>query len=36
VFWAVHRHWDPHPDVVDEAVAKETVVAFVTNALLKE
>ncbi len=18
VFWAVHRHWDPHPQVVDE------------------
>jgi AcrR family transcriptional regulator len=36
VFWAVHRHWDPHPQVVDEAVAKDTVVAFVTQALLKE
>jgi hypothetical protein len=36
VFWAVHRHWDPHPQPVDDAVAKDTVVAFVTNALVKE
>jgi AcrR family transcriptional regulator len=36
VFWAVHRHWDPHPETVDEAVAKETVVRFVVGALAKE
>ena len=36
VFWAVHRHWDPHPQTVDEAVAKETVVRFVVGALAKE
>ncbi len=36
VFWAVHRHWDPHPEPVDEAVAKETVVRFVVGALAKE
>ena len=36
VFWAVHRHWDPHPQTVDEAVAKETVLAVVVNALAKE
>ena len=36
VFWAVHRHWDPHPQPVDEAVAKDTVVRFVVNALVKE
>ena len=35
VFWAVHRHWDPHPQSVDESVAKETVVQFVLNALLQ-
>jgi AcrR family transcriptional regulator len=35
VFWAVHRHWDPHPQAVDESVAKETVVQFVLNALLQ-
>jgi len=36
VFWAVHRHWDPHPQTVDESVAKETVVRFVVGALVKE
>ena len=36
VFWAVHRHWDSHPQVVDEAVAKETVVRFIVSALVKE
>jgi len=36
VFWAVHRHSDPHPQRVDEAVAKETVVRFLTRAFIKE
>ena len=36
VFWAVHRHWDPHPQSVDESVAKETVVRFIVSALAKE
>ena len=36
VFWAVHRHWDPHPQVVNESVAKETVVRFIVSALGKE
>jgi AcrR family transcriptional regulator len=36
VFWAVHRHWDPHPQTVEEAVAKETVVRFIVAALAKE
>ena len=36
VFWAVHRHWDPHPQPVDEAVAKETVVRVLVGALAKE
>jgi hypothetical protein len=35
VFWAVHRHWDSHPQAVEEAVAKETVVRFVVGALVK-
>jgi AcrR family transcriptional regulator len=35
-FWAVHRHSDPHPQVVDEAVAKETVVQFICRAFIKE
>ena len=36
VFWAVHRHWDPHPQRVDESVAKETVVRFIVGALARE
>jgi AcrR family transcriptional regulator len=36
VFWAVHRHWDPHPQRVDESVAEETVVRFIVGALAKE
>jgi AcrR family transcriptional regulator len=35
-FWAVHRHSDPHPQVVDEAVARETVVQFLARALVEE
>ena len=33
VFWAVHRHWDPHPQTVDDAVAQDTVVRFIVGAL---
>lgn len=36
VFWAVHRHWDPHPQPVDEAVARDTVVQLMVNALVPE
>jgi hypothetical protein len=36
VFWAVHRHWDPHPQRVDEAVAREFVVSFLVRGLVKE
>jgi AcrR family transcriptional regulator len=36
VFWAVHRHWDPSPQAVDEASARRTVLAFLKSALLKE
>jgi AcrR family transcriptional regulator len=36
VFWAVHRHWDAHPQPVDEATAEETVVHFIVGALVKE
>jgi AcrR family transcriptional regulator len=35
-FWAVHRHWDPCPQVVDETVARATVIQFILNALGKE
>jgi AcrR family transcriptional regulator len=36
VFWAVHRHWDPSPQVVDEGSARRNVLAFLTSALVKE
>ena len=35
VFWAVHRHWDPTPQSVDEASARRTVLAFLIGALVK-
>lgn len=35
-FWAVHRHWDPYPQMVDDAVARDTVIQFILNALGKE
>jgi AcrR family transcriptional regulator len=36
VFWAVHRHWDPSPQAVDEARARRAVLTFLTGALVKE
>jgi AcrR family transcriptional regulator len=36
VFWAVHRHWDHHPQTVEEPVARDSVVRFVVGALVKE
>ncbi len=36
VFWAVHRHWDAHPQTVDDATARETVIHFIVGALVKE
>lgn len=33
VFWAVHRHWDLRPQIIDEATAKATVVRFTVSAL---
>ena len=33
VFWAVHRHWDAHPQAVDEETARRTVLRFVVDAL---
>lgn len=35
VFWAVHRHWDVHPQPIDESAAKETVVHFTVGVLAK-
>ena len=36
VFWAVHRHWDPSPQAVDDGTARRTVIAFLAVALVKE
>lgn len=33
VFWAVHRHWDPSPQLVDESSVRRTVLEFLTAAL---
>lgn len=33
VFWAVHRHWDAHPQAVDDTTAKQTVLRFLAGAL---
>ena len=33
VFWAVHRHWDPSPQTIDERVAEKLVVDLICRAL---
>jgi AcrR family transcriptional regulator len=35
-YWAVHRHWDPSPQALEEAAVEGSVVAFVAGALAKE
>jgi hypothetical protein len=35
-FWAVHRHWDPHPQTIDDQVAEDTVVAYAVRTFVKE
>jgi AcrR family transcriptional regulator len=36
VTWAVHRHWDPSPQAIDDRVAEDTVVQFIVGGLRKE
>ncbi len=36
LFWAVHRHWDPHPQAVDETTARDTAIRFIVGALVEE
>jgi AcrR family transcriptional regulator len=36
VFWAVHRYWDPHPQTVDDGLAREAAIQLIVNALVKE
>jgi hypothetical protein len=33
---AVHRHWNPSPQAIDDQVAEDTVVQFVVGGLMKE
>jgi AcrR family transcriptional regulator len=35
VFWAVHRHWDAHPQAIGDAIARETVVHFVLHTMAR-
>ena len=35
-FWAIHRHWDPSPQLVDPATARSAVLGFARAALCKE
>jgi AcrR family transcriptional regulator len=32
--WAVHRHWDPSPQPIDDQVAEGTVIQFVVGGLI--
>ncbi len=34
VLWAVHRHWDPAPQPIDDELARTAVVQFLSRALL--
>jgi len=34
-FWAVHRHWDPSPQALDDEAARRIVLDFVARALLR-
>ena len=34
--WAVHRHWDPAPQVLDDAVVETTVVQMLVAALVPD
>jgi AcrR family transcriptional regulator len=36
VFWAVHRHWDPSPQSVDEKTARDAVIHLLVAALSKD
>ena len=35
-FWAVHRHWDPSPQAVDEADVEATLLALTLRGFAKE
>jgi hypothetical protein len=35
-FWAVHRHWDPSPQTIDEDSVQDAVVDFLVQSLISE
>ncbi|UCH29711.1 MAG: TetR/AcrR family transcriptional regulator [Myxococcales bacterium] len=35
-FWAVHRHWDPSPQAIDEATLEDAVVDLLVHSLIPE
>ena len=35
-FWAVHRHWDPSPQTIDEDSVQDAVVDFLVRSLISE
>jgi AcrR family transcriptional regulator len=35
-FWAVHRHWDPSPQSIEEDTVEETVIDLLVHSLTKE
>jgi hypothetical protein len=35
-FWAIHRHWDPSPQAVEDETARGAALGFARAALLKE
>jgi len=36
VFWAVHRHWDPSPQAVEEGAVDDTVAGLLVAAMRPE
>jgi AcrR family transcriptional regulator len=36
VTWAVHRHWDPSPQTIDDQIAEDTVVQIIVGGLTQE
>jgi AcrR family transcriptional regulator len=35
-FWAVHRHWDPSPQTIDEGSAQDAIVDLLVHSLIPE
>jgi hypothetical protein len=35
-FWAVHRHWDPSPQSIEEEAVEEAVIDLLVHSLIQE